>query len=135
MGTASDTSAGRPIAAIVRVSLAILFALCAIAGTLIPLYFGAIKMITGDYPPGVIMLLFAGFVLSVTAALLFRRYQGQLAVLGVSLLTLLGIIWAIFEDGYGPKAFMLLLVVTAGFMAVLGFYNVFLKRRQPRTAG
>ncbi len=130
-GTASDTNSEGPIVKIARVFMVILIALGVTAGILVPLYFGSIKVITGDYPPGAVMLLFAGFMLSVLTAWFFKRYQGHLVVLGISLLTIMGIIWAIFEDGLGPKAFMLMLVITAGFMAALGFYNVFLKKRQP----
>ena len=134
-GTASDTNAEGPIVKIARGFMVILVALGVTAGVLVPLYFGSIKVITGDYPPGAVMLLFAGFMLSVLAAWFFKRYQGHLVVLGISLLTIMGIIWAIFEDGLGPKAFMLMLVITAGFMAALGFYNVFLKNRQPHMPG
>ncbi len=133
--TPSDTGSEGSTVAIARGFLAILLAFGAIAGILIPLYYGGLKVITNDYPPGAIMLLFAGFVLCVSLGWLAKRYRGQLMVLGISLLTIMGIIWAIFEDGYGPKAFMLSLVITAGFMAALGFYNVFLKKRQPDITG
>jgi len=133
--TASDTNGESPIVKIARDFIVILVALSITAGVLIPLYFGSIKVITGDYPPGAVMLLFAGFMLSVLAALFLKRYQGHLVVLGISLLTIMGIVWAVFEDGFGPRAFMLTLVISAGFMAALGFYNVFLKTRQPYMQG
>jgi hypothetical protein len=75
-------------------------------------------------------LLFAGFVSSLAAGWLINRYRGPFVVLGFSLLTIMGFIWAVFEDGYIAKAFMLLLVVTAGFMAAQGFYSVFVRKRQ-----
>jgi hypothetical protein len=134
-GTASDTNREGPIVKMARCFMVIIVALGVTVGILVPMYFGSIKVITGDYPPGAVMLLFAGFMLSILAAWFFKRYKGHLVVLGISLLTIMGIIWAIFEDGIGPKAFMLMLVITAGFMAVLGFYNVFLKKRQPHMPG
>ncbi len=134
-GTASGPGRDGSKMTIPRSSLAILLTLAIISGILIPLIAGGIKVVTGDFIPGIIMLLFAGFIICVSAGWLNKRYQGQLVVLGISLLVIMGIIWAIVEDGYGPKAFMLSLVVTAGLMAALGFYNVFLKKRQPHMPG
>jgi hypothetical protein len=105
------------------------------ATILILLVSGSLKVVVGDLPPGLIMLLAAGFVSSLIAGWYLKRYQGQFAVLGISLLTIAGVIWAIFEDGFVGKAFMLLLVVTAGFMAVLGFYNLFVRNRRPDMPG
>lgn len=123
------------VGAITRGSMVILIALGVMVGIIALLVLGSIKIATGDFPPGFIMLLSVGFVLSLFASWRFKRYQGQFVVLGISLLTIAGIIWAIFEDGLIGKAFMVLFVVTAGFMAVLGFYNVFIRKRQPNLPG
>jgi hypothetical protein len=123
------------ILTIARGSVVVLVALAVIALTLVPLIVGGIKVLTGDYIAGIIMLLFTGFMLSVIAGWRARRYQGQLMVVGLTLLAIMGFLWAIFEDGYGPKAFMLALVATAGFMAALGFYNMFIAKRRPRMTG
>jgi hypothetical protein len=120
---------------ITRGSMIVIIALGISAAILILLTLGGLKVITGDFPPGFIMLLAAGFMSSLIAGWYIKRYQGQLVVLGISMLTIAGIIWAIFEDGYIGKAFMLLLVVTSGFMAVLGFYNVFIRKKQPNMHG
>lgn len=116
-------------------SMVVILAFGITAGILILVVLGGLKVATGDFPPGFIMLLSAGFASSLIAGWYIKRYQGQLAVLGISMLAIAGIIWAIFEDGYLGKAFMLLLVVTAGFMAALGFYNVFIKKTQPTKSG
>jgi FtsH-binding integral membrane protein len=134
-GNTSGSSVESPIVKIARFSMVILVALGVIAGVLIPLYYGGVKMVTGDYIPGIIMLLFAGFVLLFAAGWFIRRYQAHLLILGIFLLAIMGFIWAIFEDGYLGKAFMLLLVVTAGSVGALGFYNMFIAKRQPRMSG
>ena len=120
-------------ATIARGCVVTITVLATTALTLVPLIVGSIKVVTGDIIAGIIMLLFAGFMLLALASFRDRRNQGQLVILGISLLAIMGFIWAVFEDGYGPKAFMLSLVVTAGFMALLGFYNLFIAKRKPRT--
>lgn len=114
-----------------RGSMVVILAFGVIGGILLLLVLGGLKIITGDLPPGFIMLLAAGFMSFLIAGWYIKRYQDHFAVLGMSMLTAAGIIWTIFEDGYMGKAFMLLLVITAGFMTVLGFYNMFIRKRQP----
>jgi hypothetical protein len=131
-GIASDAVAEDPVSTIASGSVVVIATLGIIALTLVPLILGSIMVVSGELIPGIIMLLFTGFTLFALAGWLARRYQGQLMIAGLSLLLIMGIIWAIFEDGYGPKAFMLSLVVTCGFMVALGFYNLFIAKRQPR---
>lgn len=127
---ASDTSTDL-IGAITRGSMVVTLALGITAVILILLVSGGIKIITGDFPPGFIMLLAAGFVSSMVAGWYVKSYQDHFAVLGIAMLTIAGIIWAVFEDGYMGKAFMLLLVVTAGAMAAWGFYNIAVRKTRP----
>ncbi len=134
-GATTGSGADDLTVTIVKGSLVVLVMLGFASGIILPLVAGGLKLAAGDYPPGAILFLFTGFVLCVLTGWIVKRYRDQLVVLGVSMLTILGVIWAIFEDGYGPKAFMVSLVVTAGFMAALGFYNVFLKKRQTRSMG
>lgn len=104
-------------------------------GLFAPLLGGIIMLGAGDYPTAIVLLLFAGFVLCLLMALFNKHIQGQLVVLGISLLVVMGIIWGIFEDGLMGKAFMLLLVISAGAMAAMGIYNVFLKKRRQYIRG
>ncbi|WP_424356636.1 hypothetical protein [Methanocella sp. MCL-LM] len=127
---ASDAVPESLVATVTRGSMIVLIALGVLTGLLALVVLGGIKLMVGDFPPGFIMLLFVGFVLSMVAGWRLPRYQGHLAVLGISMLAIAGLIWAIFEDGLMGKAFMLLLVVSAGFMAALGFYNLFIKKKQ-----
>ncbi|CAJ37848.1 hypothetical protein [Methanocella arvoryzae] len=122
-------------ATVTRGTMIILIALGVAMGLFSLLALGSIKLMAGDYPPGFIMLLAAGFMLSLAAGWRFKRYQGHLAVLGISMLALAGVIWAIFEDGLMGKAFMLLLVVSAGSMAAIGFYNLFVRKSRPDMPG
>ena len=117
-----DEVMGGLLATVVAVGLTI--------GLFVPLFAGIIMLLAGDYPTAMVLLLFAGFVLCLLLALFNKHIRSQLVVLGISLLAIMGIIWGIFEDGLLGKAFMLLLVITAGAMAAWGIYNVFLKKRR-----
>ena len=133
--SASDAVPESLVATVTRGSMIVLIAFGILTGLLALLVLGSIKLMVGDFPPGFIMLLFVGFVLSMVAGWRLPRYQGHLAVLGISMLAIAGLIWAIFEDGLMGKTFMLLLVVSAGFMAALGFYNLFIRKRPRDMAG
>lgn len=134
-GSVSDINSESLFGTITRGSMIILIALGVLTGLLALVVLGGIKLIVGDFPPGFIMLLFVGFVLSLVAGWRYPRYQGHLAVLGISMLAMAGLIWAIFEDGLMGKAFMLLLVVSAGFMAALGVYNLYIRKSRPEMPG
>lgn len=84
---------------------------------------------TGNYPQLVLTLIPICFVLNLLAGKYAKHYQRPLAVLSLTLGSLLGASVILVTENLYLKGIMLLLTVAWSFFVLIGAYNVFIKKQ------